>query len=94
MHQASGKDIGFWAAGMAVYGVCIFCSELLACRKLQHAHSGRRDLPIVGVHCVLFLLWHIEPGISRGDQPLVCANVPHCSPLRNNLLEPYADVAL
>lgn len=28
-HQSDGKDIGFWSAGMLVYGVCIFTANVV-----------------------------------------------------------------
>lgn len=40
-HQSDGKDIGFWVAGMAVYGVCIFvANSVLAFKHYTHYWVG------------------------------------------------------
>lgn len=36
-HQSDGKDVGFWVAGMTVYGVCIFTANMvLAFKHFTH----------------------------------------------------------
>lgn len=40
-HQSDGKDIGFWVAGMLVYGVCIFvANSVLAFKHFTHYWIG------------------------------------------------------
>lgn len=40
-HQSDGKDIGFWVAGMVVYGVCIFvANSVLAFKHYTHYWIG------------------------------------------------------
>jgi magnesium-transporting ATPase (P-type) len=40
-HQSDGKDIGFWVAGMLVYGVCIFvANSVLAFKHYTHTWAG------------------------------------------------------
>lgn len=40
-HQSDGKDIGFWVAGMLVYGICIFVANtVLAYKHFTHYWIG------------------------------------------------------
>ena len=53
--QSDGKDIGFWAAGMAVYGVCIFVANFeLAIRFNTHNAIGVFTLMIGVINYFFF----------------------------------------
>lgn len=52
--QEDGKDIGFWVAGMAIYGVCIFVANFeLALRFNTHSWLGVLTL-LAGVIAYFF----------------------------------------
>lgn len=64
--QEDGKDIGFWVAGMAIYGVCIFVANFeLALRFNTHSWLGVLTL-LAGV-IAYFFFYSILSFVFKGE---------------------------
>lgn len=64
--QADGKDIGFWLAGMLVFGVCIFVANFeLAIRFNTHTWQSTVFL-IIGPICY-FLFYSLLAEVFKGN---------------------------
>lgn len=64
--QADGKDIGFWLAGMAVFGICIFVANFELAQRF-HTHTILGGLTLSAGCVCYFLFYFVLSYVFKGN---------------------------